>query len=67
MALLSQAVLAGSTDYWNTQRKGANFFPNDPRPERFADAAEAGILLGRLACNKWFNRRPEAQLGELHL
>lgn len=66
-SIICQAVLGGSADYWNTQRKGANFFPNDPRPERFKDAVDAGILLGRLACNKWLNGRPEAQLGDFLL
>jgi endoglucanase len=67
LALLSQSALAGSIDYWDTQRKGANFFPNNPRPERFRDAVEAGILLGRLAANKWLNGRPKEQLGDFLL
>ncbi len=67
VALISEVVFAGGIDYWDTQRKGANFFPNNPRPERFRDAAEAGILLGRLASNKWLNGRKEAKLGDFLL
>lgn len=65
--MLTQAAFAGNMDYWDTQRTGANFFPNNPRPERFQDAVKAGILLGRLACNKWLNGRPKEQLGDFLL
>ena len=64
---LISPVYAGSIDYWDTQRKGANFFLNNPRPERFYDAASAGILLCRLAPNKWLNGRPDSQLGDFLL
>lgn len=65
--LLAQSIYAGDIGYWDTQRKGANFFPNDPRPDRFQDAVKAGIRLGRLAPNKWLNERPKEQLGDFLL
>lgn len=53
--------------FWNVQRKGANFSPNNPTTERFKDAAKAGIVIARLASNKWLNGRPEAELGDFLL
>lgn len=59
--------MAGDIRFWDVQRKGANFFPNNPRPERFQDAAKAGIVIARLAVNKWLNGRPPAELGDFLL
>ena len=67
MFFLTQTVFAGTIDFWDIQRKGANFFPNNPRSERFQDAAKAGILLGRLAPNKWLNGRTEVHPGDFLL
>ena len=58
---------AGDIQFWDVQRKGANFFPNNPTADRFKDAAKAGIVIARLASNKWLNGRPEAELGDFLL
>lgn len=58
---------AGEISFWDIQRKGANFFPNRHMAKRFNDASGAGIVLARLACNKWLNGRPQAELGNFLL
>ncbi|WP_420421136.1 glycoside hydrolase family 5 protein [Simkania sp.] len=40
-------------DYWETQRKGANFFNQNPSSEWFTDAKRIGIQFARLAPDKW--------------
>lgn len=50
--------------YWNVQRKGANFFNNHERFERFNIAKKFGIEIVRLAPNKWLNGRPQKELGD---
>lgn len=39
--------------FWDTQRKGANFFSRTPQPARFVQAREAGIEWARLTYDKW--------------
>lgn len=40
-------------DYWNVQRKGANFFNQTPSADWFIAAKEANIQFARLAPDKW--------------
>ncbi|HWU17764.1 MAG TPA: cellulase family glycosylhydrolase [Devosia sp.] len=52
--LTSFPAFAGDTiGFWDTQRKGSNFFSVKPLAERFAEAHAAGIQWGRLAYDKW--------------
>ena len=44
---------ADKIEYWQVQRKGANFFNEVETAERFAAAKSFGIELVRLAPNKW--------------
>ncbi|MBI4423873.1 MAG: hypothetical protein HY554_09105 [Elusimicrobia bacterium] len=73
-ALVLIAALLGSLPshaaelaYWDIQRKGANFFPLEPRKSRFEDAARSGIRFGRLAFNKWLNGRLKSRRGDFLL
>jgi sugar phosphate isomerase/epimerase len=65
-ALVAAPVLANSSkiEFWDRQRKGANFFNIKEQPERFQAAKAFGIGLVRLAPNKWLNGRSEAELGD---
>ncbi|MCY3974077.1 MAG: cellulase family glycosylhydrolase [Simkaniaceae bacterium] len=40
-------------DYWNVQRKGANYFNRVPSEEWFVAAKKTGIRFARLAPDKW--------------
>lgn len=53
--------------FWDTQRKGANFFNNVELDERFRAARAAGIEVVRLAPNKWLNGRAARELGDFLL
>jgi endoglucanase len=43
--------------YWDSPRRGANFFNDVESPDRFQAAKAFGIELVRLAPNKWLNGR----------
>jgi len=55
--MLGQGLAASAGEskmsFWDTQRKGSNFFSVKPSPERFKEAKAAGIGWGRLAYDKW--------------
>jgi hypothetical protein len=51
-SVFSTTLHAGDIQFWDMQRKGANFFPNVPTAERFKDASKAGIVIARLAGSK---------------
>ena len=40
-------------DYWNVQRKGANYFNQTPSVDWFIAAKATGIQFARLASDKW--------------
>lgn len=50
-------------DYWNTQRRGANFFNQHPSPYWFEAAKQAGIEFARLAPDKWKCEQRDFLLG----
>lgn len=54
LALLCTGYAAGKKiDYWNVQRKGANYFNQTPSIDWFIAAKAAGIQFARLAPDKW--------------
>lgn len=63
---LCSAAFAGQSkiSYWDTQRRGANFFNSVELPERFQAGRDFGIQVVRLAPNKWLNGRPESERGD---
>ncbi|MEK6624922.1 MAG: hypothetical protein AABY86_08140, partial [Bdellovibrionota bacterium] len=67
LSIFSTTGHAGEIQFWDVQRKGANFFSNIPTADRFKDASKAGIVIARLAGNKWLNGRPESELGNFLL
>lgn len=66
LVALSPTVLSAGTKiaYWDTVRRGANFFNGTERIERFRAAKEFGIEVVRLAPSKWLNGRPEKEAGD---
>ncbi len=50
-------------DYWNTQRKGANFFNEQPTKAWFLAAAEANIRCIRFVYDKWKTEEGEFLIG----
>jgi endoglucanase len=50
--------------YWNTQRKGANFFNKRPTPDWFVAAKDAGIQFVRLAPDKWKSQKRDFLIGD---
>ncbi len=53
-----------NADYWQTQRKGANFFNKTPTEDWFIAAKEAGIQFARLCCDKWQSESRDFLLGD---
>jgi hypothetical protein len=53
--------------FWDTPRRGANFFNNVELKERFHAARQAGVEFVRLAPNKWLNGRPPSRRGDFLL
>lgn len=51
--LTVEAKPAQKIDFWNQQRKGANFFNKAPTRERFEAGCELGLEFIRLAPDKW--------------
>ena len=54
-------------EYWNTQRKGANFFNDVETKQRFLEAKTAGIEVVRLVFNKWQSAIPSGIQGDFLL
>lgn len=52
-AFAEKPVLTTRIDFWNQQRKGANYFNQRPDESWFADAEAVGIEWARLAYDKW--------------
>ena len=71
MFAISSPPSAGAREsklsFWDTQRRGANFFNNVEIQERWEAARRFGIEVVRLAPNKWLNGRPEARRGDFLL
>ena len=56
--------LAGEKiDFWNIQRKGANFFNVEPQEKWFQDAQKLGIQWVRIAYEKWKGNKPDFLIG----
>ncbi len=55
------------SDYWNVQRKGANYFNHSPSEEWFAAAKEIGIQFVRLAPDKWQCEKRDFLIGDADL
>lgn len=51
-------------EYWNVQRKGANYFNQTPSDDWFIAAKEAGIQFARLAPDKWKCERRDFLIGD---
>lgn len=51
-------------DYWNTERKGANFFNKIPSPDWFTAAHQVGIEFARLAPDKWECNQRDFLIGD---
>ena len=51
-------------EYWNIQRKGANYFNQIPSEDWFVAAKEAGIQFTRLAPDKWECERRDFLMGD---
>jgi len=54
----------GNSDFWNSQRKGANCFNNVPTEQWFIDAKELGLEWVRLAYDKWDSEHRDFLLGD---
>jgi len=50
-------------NFWETPKKGTNFFNTVERFERFQAAKDFGVQIARIAPNKWLNGRPKSELG----
>lgn len=50
--------------FWDQPRRGANFFNQIERAERFAAAKRLGIEFVRLAPSKWKPDRPDGKVGD---
>ena len=59
----SLATAGEKIEFWNTQRKGANFFNINPKEDRFKAAHTLGIEWVRLAYDKWKGKRRDFLLG----
>lgn len=58
-------ALAGSEiEYWDTQRRGANYFNTRPDAQWFIDAKAAGIPLVRLTFSKWSGAGRDFLIGD---
>jgi endoglucanase len=51
--------------YWQTQRKGTNFFNKTPTEDWFIAAKESGIQFARLCCDKWQSESRDFLLGNV--
>ena len=52
------------SNYWDIQRKGANFFNQNPSNEWFVAAKEVGIKFARLAPDKWKSEKKDFLVGD---
>lgn len=57
-------VYATEKDFWDQQRKGANFFNKDPKEEWFMDAKDLGLEWVRLAYDKWDSEQRDFLIGD---
>jgi endoglucanase len=73
LALLAIVLLTRNTPargqdtkvaYWDSQRRGANWFNATPTREWLVAAREAGIRVVRLAPNKWESARRDFLIGD---
>ncbi len=55
---------SGKISFWDSQKRGANFFNAVEKAERIEAAKKFGIQFIRLAPNKWLNGRPESETGD---
>lgn len=51
-------------DYWNVQRKGANYFNRKPDPNWFLAAKQTGIQFVRIAADKWKSQGRDFLIGD---
>jgi endoglucanase len=51
-------------DYWNIQRKGANYFNRKPDPNWFVAAKQTGIQFVRVAADKWKSQGRDFLIGD---
>ncbi len=51
-------------EFWDTTRKGANFFNEAETRERFQAAKKIGVAVVRLVFNKWKSNAPNARVGD---
>lgn len=56
-------AIESKIEYWNVQRKGANYFNQTPSANWFAAAKEAGIQFARLAPDKWKCEKKDFLIG----
>jgi aryl-phospho-beta-D-glucosidase BglC (GH1 family) len=57
-------ALESKMDYWNIQRKGANYFNQTPSADWFAAAKEMGIQFVRFAPDKWKCEKRDFLIGD---
>lgn len=51
-------------EFWNTQRKGANYFNAEPREQWFRDARELGLEWVRMTWDKWKGQGRDFLMGD---
>jgi hypothetical protein len=61
--LIQVCSFAGSIEYWDKQRFGANVFNKDISPEAISEAQKHGILLLRIAPDKWSTKEKDFLIG----
>ncbi|MCB0405550.1 MAG: cellulase family glycosylhydrolase [Bdellovibrionales bacterium] len=68
LAVVSHSLSANAKmDFWNTQRKGTNFFNEIETLERFRSAKKIGVEVVRLVSNKWPSTQKGAKTGDFLL
>ncbi|MBI4405733.1 MAG: cellulase family glycosylhydrolase [Deltaproteobacteria bacterium] len=61
---LSSIGIGANMQYWESQRRGANFFNEVETAERFQSAKQNRIEIVRLVFNKWKANRPQFKMGD---
>ena len=64
LALGFNCLAGEKIEFWNTPRKGANFFNVVPEERWFKDAKSVGIEWVRLAYDKWVGKQRDFLLGD---
>lgn len=57
-------IFLGNDEFWETQKKGANFFNEVPTEQWFIDARKLGLEWVRLAYDKWATDQRDFLLGD---